>query len=133
MSAILVKHFIWTMCIRLIKRKHIDLSNSSAGQHVFCILWEAVQHQRVICYWHPGSLMMGLACSPQTSVTNYPIAQDPRKFMTSATPQQKPKISHQRGIILMWLDSFSLLSFLSVSMISGLSDTSVIVRSVLVY
>jgi len=43
--------------------------------------------------------MMGPTCSPQTSVTNYPIAQDPRKFMTSATPQQQPKISHQRGII----------------------------------
>lgn len=130
MSAILIKHFIWIMCIRLIKRKHIDLCNSSASQQVFCIFWDAVQHQRVICYWHPRPLMMGQTCSPQTSVTNYPIAQDPRKFMTSATPQQKHKISHQRGINPTWLDGFSLLSFLSVSMISDLPDTSVTVCSV---
>lgn len=133
-STTLKKHFIWTMCISLIKRKDKDLHDSSASHQLFLIFWDAVQHQWVNCYRHARPLKMGHACSPETSETNYLIMlhKIPQNWRLQLHHRKKPKISNQRGISPSWLDSFSLLWFLSVSMISDMSDTWITISSVLV-
>jgi hypothetical protein len=130
LSAVLVKHFIWTMCLRLIHRK-ISITALQAircfvsSGMLFSIKQQFVTDILQPWWWEWHAVL-------KTSLTNYRTAQDPRKFKTSASPRQNPKISHQTGIPI-WLDSCSMLSGSSVSIISDLSNTSVTVHSVMVW